>query len=296
MNEIKALAESLGFKCLENEPMKAHTTFKIGGPAELFIECNDSSKLAQLVSLIKERGVRMTVIGGGSNLLVSDEGIKGAVICICDTSLSQNGSRITAAAGVRLSRLCSAALDSGLSGLEFAKGIPGTVGGAIFMNAGAYGGEIKDVLVSCTSLKTDGTVVTRRCDELGLGYRSSIFKTNGETVLSAEFELDFDEPEAIKARMDEFSRRRREKQPLEYPSAGSTFKRPTGHFAGALIEQCGLKGYAVGGAEVSEKHSGFVINKGNATCEDVKALIAYVGATVLEKTGVELEPEVIILN
>lgn len=296
MKEIKALAESLGFKCLENEPMKAHTTFKIGGPAELFIECNDTSKLARLTRFIRERGVRMTVFGGGSNLLVSDEGLKGAVICICDGSLSQNGNRITAAAGVRLSRLCSAAGKSGLSGLEFANGIPGTVGGAVYMNAGAYGGEIKDVLVSCTSLRADGTIVTRHCDELELGYRSSIFKTNGETVLNAEFELAFDEPEEIRARMDEFSRRRREKQPLEYPSAGSTFKRPTGYFAGALIEQCGLKGYAIGGAEVSEKHSGFVINKGNATCEDVKRLIAYVKSAVSEKTGVELEPEVIILD
>lgn len=296
MKTVMSSAEALGFKCSENEPMRFHTTFSVGGPAELFIECNDVERLPTLLSDIKSRNLKYTVIGNGSNLLVSDSGIKGVVICICDGRISVSDDCITAAAGARLSKLCIAARDNGLSGLEFAFGIPGTVGGAVYMNAGAYGGEVSDVLAECTSLNANGETVTRETSLLELGYRSSIFKSADEIILSAEFRLKRDESAKIKERMDDFAARRREKQPLEYPSAGSTFKRPTGYFAGALIEQCGLKGCSVGGAEVSEKHAGFIINKGNACADDIEKLIDRVIKTVKAETGVLLEPEVITLK
>ncbi len=293
IEKIKEVAISLGFICRENEPMKAHTTFRIGGPAELFIECNDLSKIESLLKCVKEEGCPLFILGKGSNLLVSDDGIKGVVIYICDDTLTVDGKRIVAAAGCKLSSLCVAARESGLSGLEFAFGIPGTVGGAVYMNAGAYGGEVKQVITSCTSITRDGEIIVRSLQELELGYRTSVFKKNGEIILSATFELEVDEKSEIGDRMDDFLGRRKNKQPLEYPSAGSTFKRPEGYFAGALIEQSGLKGYSVGGAEVSVKHAGFVINKGNATCDDVLKLIEHIKATVMNNFGVELETEVI---
>ena len=296
IENVKAKAISLGFVCRENEPMKAHTTFRIGGPAELFIECNDLNKFNLLLKCVKDEGCPLFILGKGSNLLVSDEGIKGVVVYICDDTLTVDGERIVAAAGCRLSSLCIAARESGLSGLEFAFGIPGTVGGAVYMNAGAYGGEVKQVITSCTSITRDGEIIVRSLQELELGYRTSVFKTNDEIILTATFELTSDKKENISARMEDFLGRRKDKQPLEYPSAGSTFKRPEGYFAGALIEQSGLKGFSVGGAEVSIKHAGFVINKDNATCEDVLELIKHIQTTVKTNFNVELETEVIFVE
>ncbi len=296
IEKLKEMAKNLGFVCRENEPMKAHTTFRIGGPAELFIECNDLNKIDLLLRCVREEGCPLFILGKGSNLLVSDEGIKGVVLYICDDTLTVDGERIVAAAGCKLSSLCIAARESCLSGLEFAFGIPGTVGGAVYMNAGAYGGEVKQVITSCTSITRDGEIKVRSLNELELDYRASCFKKNGEIILSATFELKSDEKNEIGARMDDFLGRRKEKQPLEYPSAGSTFKRPEGYFAGALIEQSGLKGYSVGGAEVSAKHAGFVINKDNATCEDVLGLIKHIRSTVKTNFNVDLETEVIFVE
>ena len=296
IENVKTIAKALGFKCLENELMKCHTTFNIGGPADLFIEVSDVNKLPEILKAIKEEQLPLTIIGKGSNLLVSDKGIEGVVLCICDETIKIEGETVNCAAGLRLSRLCLDAKNSSLSGLEFACGIPGTVGGAVFMNAGAYGGEINDVLVSCTSVDLDGNVKVRRNEELKLGYRTSIYKENKEIIISAEFKLQSGDSEQIRAKMEELLSRRKQKQPLEFPSAGSTFKRPLGYFAGVLIEECGLKGCAIGGAEVSVKHAGFVINKGGATCEDIENLIDLIKSTVLKQKGIELETEVIRLG
>ncbi len=296
LDKIKEKACELGFKYTENEPMSAHTTFRIGGPAELFVECNDISKIGEILAVVKEQNIPFTVLGKGSNLLVSDNGLKGVVLYICDDNLSVDGNIIRANAGAKLSSVCNAARDSSLSGMEFAFGIPGSVGGAVYMNAGAYGGEIKQCIVSCTSITLDGEIKTRNAEDLELGYRTSVFKKNNEIILSAEFKLQRDEKDEIQAKMDDFLGRRKDKQPLEYPSAGSTFKRPEGYFAGALIEQSNLKGFSVGGAEVSQKHAGFVINKDNATCKDVLSLIKHIQTTVKSNYGVDLETEVIYLE
>lgn len=293
---VMAKALSLGYVVRENEPMSAHTTFRIGGPAELFIECNDIAKIGELLAVIKHNNIPLTVLGKGSNLLVSDNGLKGVVLYICDDKVSANGDTVIANAGAKLSSVCNVARDCSLSGLEFAFGIPGSVGGAVYMNAGAYGGEIKQCIVSCTSITLDGEIKHRQAEELELGYRTSVFKKNNEIILSAEFKLQGDKKAEIQARMDDFLGRRKDKQPLEYPSAGSTFKRPEGYFAGALIEQSNLKGFSVGGAEVSVKHAGFVINKDNATCEDVLNLIKHIQHTVQSNFGVDLETEVIYLE
>ncbi len=289
-------ALSLGYLVRENEPMSAHTTFRIGGPAEVFVECNDVAKLGQLLLEISQCGCRLTIIGKGSNLLVSDNGVNGVVLYICDDRVSVNGNEITANAGAKLSSVCLAARESSLTGLEFAWGIPGSVGGAVYMNAGAYGGEIKQCIVSCTSMTRDGQILIRSAKDLELGYRTSVFKENDEIILSAVFRLEVAEKQDIRTKMDNFLGRRKDKQPLEFPSAGSTFKRPEGYFAGALIEQSDLKGFSVGGAEVSAKHAGFVINRDNATCEDVLNLIKHIQATVKNNFGVDLETEVIYLE
>ena len=296
IENVKLAAKALGFECFENELMTCHTTFNIGGPADLFVEVSDVNKLPEILKVIKEEGLPVTVIGKGSNLLVSDNGVDGVVLCICDEAIKVDGLEIECAAGLRLTKLCLAAKNSSLSGLEFACGIPGTVGGAVFMNAGAYGGEINDVLVSCTSVDLDGNVKVRRKEELKHGYRTSIYKDNNEIIISAKFSLQTGDSEQIRARMEELLSKRKQKQPLEFPSAGSTFKRPEGYFAGTLIEECGLKGRSVGGAEVSVKHAGFVINKGGATCDDVENLIKLIKSTVLKEKGVELETEVIRLG
>ena len=278
-----------------NEPMSAHTTFKIGGAADIMITVQSIDELKTALSACKDSDVPFMILGNGSNLLVSDDGIEGAVILLDGDfkAITVDGETVTAGAGAKLSKLCTVALDEELSGLEFAYGIPGSVGGAMYMNAGAYGGEMKDVALSVTALTADGEVKEYSLEELNLGYRTSIFKTNGEIILFSKFQLHKGERSAIKSQMDDVMNRRKTKQPLEYPSAGSVFKRPEGAFAGTLIEQCGLKGRTVGGAQVSEKHAGFIINVGGATCDDVMNLVKLVQDVVKTETGYFLEREII---
>lgn len=282
----------------QNESMALHTTFRIGGPADWFIVPQTVEQAAGALKLCRERNIPVTVIGNGSNLLVRDGGIRGAVLALCGgmKEIRITGTRVTADSGVLLSALSMTAARAGLAGLEFAAGIPGTLGGGITMNAGAYGGELKDTLVSATVLTGEGTLQTLSAEELELGYRTSRIQRTGEIVLSADFELTTAEPSALLSKIRELSERRREKQPLEYPSAGSTFKRPEGHFAGKLIEDAGLRGFTVGGAQVSEKHCGFLINRGGAVAADVLELIRQVQERVSSQFGVELEPEVRIIG
>ncbi len=281
----------------QNEPMKNHTSFKIGGECDYFVIPKNSKQLKTVINKASELNLPVFVLGKGSNLLVSDNGIEGVVILmsgLCDITV--NGDEITAGAGVSVANLCVAALNNCLTGLEFAYGIPGSVGGGLYMNAGAYGGEFSNTVIKAEYLSRDGKVVAIDAKDMALGYRTSIFKQNGGIILSATFKLNKGDSDKIKAAMDDYMDRRKTKQPLEYPSAGSTFKRPTGYFAGALIEQNGLKGVSVGGAMVSEKHAGFVINYNNATASDVKALMAKIQKTIKENNGVDLEPEVIFVG
>lgn len=279
---------------LREESMDRHTTFRIGGPARRFVRPSGVSECGALLSLAEAEGWPVLVIGNGSNLLVSDEGLDALVIHTGRLEgVERTGERtIRAGAGLSLARLASFARREELSGLEFAHGIPGSLGGAVCMNAGAYGGEMKQVLSAVTAWFPGEGIQRLEPEALALGYRHSVFSERRGVVLEAELSLEPGEGCGIAARMEELGRRRREKQPLEYPSAGSTFKRPEGHFAGALIEQCGLKGVRAGGAQVSEKHAGFVINRGGATCGDIVKLMAQVRERVLQETGVTLEPEV----
>lgn len=280
-----------------DEPMDRHTTFRAGGPARRFVRPGSAEECGALLDMAEAEGWRTLVTGNGSNLLVSDGGIDALVVHTgrLDGLARTGGRSIRAGAGVSLARLAVFAKREGLGGLEFAHGIPGSTGGAVCMNAGAYGGEMKQVISAVTAWFPGEGIRRLRPEELELGYRHSIFSEKRGAVLEAEFLLDHKDTEEIAALMEELSRRRREKQPLEYPSAGSTFKRPKGHYAGALIEQCGLKGAAVGGAQVSEKHAGFIVNTGGATCGDILALIRHVQETVFARTGVWLEPEVKIV-
>ena len=298
MEQLKQLLTAAGIAYKENEPLAAHCTFKIGGPARLFVQPADRAQLCRAVALCKAQGVRYYLLGNGSNILFADEGYNGVVLDISSMqdTVEVHGTQLTAGAGVRLSALCKTALEHSLTGLEFAYGIPGTVGGAVYMNAGAYGGEMKDVLTTVQYLTAEGKVKEAAAAELDLRYRHSIFEENGGCILSAQFALTPGEREKIKDRMDTLMERRKDKQPLEYPSAGSTFKRPEGDFAARLIEVCGLKGTACGGAEVSTKHSGFVINKNNATFDDVMGVVDIVKQKVKEQTGVTLECEVLIMK
>lgn len=292
----KLLAEGFTFK--ENEPLASHCTFKIGGKARLFVQPETEQQLCHAIELCCAEPMRYYLLGNGSNILFADEGFDGVVIDISALkgSVEVHGELFTAGAGVRLSALCKAALEQGMSGLEFAYGIPGTVGGAVYMNAGAYGGEMKDVLVSVRYQNVDGEILEAAASELDLGYRHSIFEENGGCILSATFRLKPGEPEQIRAKMEELMAKRLEKQPLDKPSAGSTFKRPAGAFAAALIDQCGLRGYRHGGAAVSDKHCGFVVNLGGASCADVLALCDEVRAIVKEKTGYDLEKEIRVVQ
>ncbi len=293
---------SLILEYLENEKieyiqsaqMSEYTSFKIGGPADFLCFPDGLPQLKSLLSFCRDKNVPYFILGNGSNLLVSDLGVEGIVISLkhFNEITYHPAFEISCSAGVKLSKLCTFALENSLSGLEFAWGIPGTVGGAIYMNAGAYNGEISSVLKECTFIDEEGNVVQADVSSLQLGYRSSIFSDSSKVIVSAVFRLRNDRKDNIKAVMDDLINRRRTKQPLEYPSAGSTFKRPQGHFAGALIEECGLKGMAVGDAEVSEKHAGFVINKGSATCNDVLSLISKIKQEVFLHKSVTLEPEV----
>lgn len=280
---------------LKDEPMSRHTSFRIGGNAQFFILPREDGELSLVLDYCREAQIPVTVVGKGSNLLVSDRGIEGAVICTLkmDTLTLCENSDIFAGAGVGLASLCTFARDNGLSGLEFAYGIPGSVGGAMIMNAGAYGGEMKDVALSACVLDENLNVRLIEGEAMELSYRSSIFKKKNLTVIGAYFRLKKDSKEEITARMEDYMGRRLAKQPLEYPSGGSVFKRPEGHFAGALVEQNGFKGFSIGGAQVSEKHAGFIVNKGNATCSDVKGLIAKIQDTVYKNNGVKLETELI---
>lgn len=295
---VKTLAESLKCNCKVNEPMRLHTTFKIGGNAELFIETETNNQLARILKCCNDNHIPFMILGKGSNLLVNDEGIKGVVISLLGDfkkiDLLDNNT-IYCGSGASLAKLCTKALFCNLSGLEFAWGIPGSAGGAAFMNAGAYGGEMKDVIVSVTHMTPQGKVETLKKDELDLSYRHSVYKENGFIIIGVTVQLKNDDPAKIRAKMDDFMDRRKSKQPLDYPSAGSVFKRPKGAFAGTLIEQCNLKGVSVGDAQISEKHAGFIINRGNATCKDVCNLIEKVQKTVKKETGYTLEREIILL-
>lgn len=277
-----------------NVPMKKHTTFRIGGECDIFCEPKNAYELAGLIRLLNENNQSYIVLGNGSNVLVSDEGIRGVVIKIGEqmSEVSVCGEEITSGAGILLSRLSKKAMNESLSGMECISGIPGSVGGAVYMNAGAYGAEIADILQSLTYVSREGEIITLEKADLNLGYRKSVFMENGGIVTSCVLKLKKGDKEKIAQDMAEVTKKRVEKQPLELPSAGSTFKRPQGYFAGALIEECGLKGYSVGGAKVSEKHAGFVVNFDNATANDVLAVIEHVQKTVYEKFGVGLEPEV----
>ncbi len=290
--------KKLGCGVCENEPLSAHTTFRTGGPCTCMIMPKSAEDLSQLVKFAAENGVRTLVMGKGSNMLCADEGFDGAVLLI-GSDFSEitmlDDCTIRAQAGAAMSRLCRVALDNGLRGLEFAYGIPGTVGGGIYMNAGAYGGEMKDVLVSVTAMDRNGELHTYTPAQLELTYRRSRFSHTDEIIVSGDFKLAHGDKAEIEAKMNELMARRKDKQPLEYPNAGSTFKRPEGQFAGKLIQDCGLRGATVGGAQVSEKHCGFVINKGGATSADIKELIAHIQKTVYEKTGFHLECEVRII-
>lgn len=278
----------------QNEPMKNHTTFRVGGPADIFLTPS-AEELPAVLSVCREEQVPVTVIGNGSNLLVGDQGIRGVVICIGSgmRGIRVDGEKIFLEAGVTLAAAAQQAAKAGLAGLEFASGIPGTFGGAVVMNAGAYGGEMKDVIVSVRVISEDGEILTLSKEELDLSYRHSVIPERGYLVIDGELLLTREkDPDQITERMEELKKKRIEKQPLEYPSAGSTFKRPEGYFAGKLIMDAGLRGFSVGGAAVSEKHCGFVINKGNATAADICALMDEVTRIVKEKYAVTLEPEV----
>ncbi len=295
---IKKIIESAkekNCKVFENEPLSRYTTFKVGGNVSALIIVENSNVLCELFSLCTKLGVPNFVIGNGSNLLVNDKGYEGIVfkldgdfkkISIVDENTVKCG------AGTTLAKLCKFALDHDLSGLEFAWGIPGTVGGAAFMNAGAYGGEMKNVVVSSSYITPDGIPGTMDADEMDLSYRHSVYSDNKYIITSVTVSLTPDVSDSIRERMDDYMGRRKAKQPLEYPSAGSVFKRPEGYYAGALIQECNLKGKQIGGAQVSEKHAGFIINKNNATCENICDLIEYIQNTVFKEKGVKLECEI----
>lgn len=296
--ELIAFAKENQIAVLQNEPMREHTTFRIGGPAKLFATVNEE-QLALLIRKAEELYIPYIVVGNGSNLLVSDAGYPGLIIKIADAPVRMLDScTLEASAGTSLARLAVAAAEAGLTGLEFAHGIPGTVGGAVMMNAGAYDGQISDVLVSsCCYDGAERQFLKLEKDAHLFTYRHSSYMEHPcRVVTSAIFRLQPGNKDAIRAKMSELNSRRREKQPLEFPSAGSTFKRPEGHFAGKLIEDCGLKGYRIGGAQVSEKHAGFVINAGGATCQDVVQLMEYIEQQVYQRFAIRLEREVRVIE
>ena len=296
-NELQQIFPEVEF--LIDEPMKKHTTFRIGGPADIYVEPSISA-VVPLITLLREKNVPFMVIGNGSNLLVSDDGIEGVVISFGKNAgqISVDGDIITIQAGAILSSVSSQAVAASLTGFEFASGIPGSMGGAVYMNAGAYGGEIKDILLDVTVLTSDNQVKTIPVEQLDLSYRHSVFMEMDEPsiILSARIKLAPGNQDEIKATIDDIKQKRIEKQPLNFPSAGSTFKRPEGYFAGKLIDDTGLRGYTVGGAQVSEKHCGFVINKSDASAVDVLQLMKDVDTKVYDKFGVHLTPEVRIIG
>ena len=291
----RAIAQ-LGCPCLVDEPMQAHTTFRIGGPADRLATVQTPEQLAAVLRLAREQELPCMLLGRGSNLLVSDKGVRGVVLKLGgsfqEIALQEDGRTVRAGAAASLRSLCEFAREHGLSGLEFAFGIPGSVGGAVYMDAGAYGGEMRDVVRCVTHMTRDGALVTLQAKDLGFDYRKSRYTGGEDVIVSAEFALNPGDPAAIREKMAELMNRRKEKQPYDLPSAGSVFKRPKNGFAAEMIEECGLKGRRVGGAQVSEKHSGFIVNVGGATCKDVLELIEIVRQEVRRQTGTELECEV----
>lgn len=281
-----------------NEPMKNHTSFRVGGPAKVFLVVHSEEILSKILLSLKERKLPYFVLGNGSNLLVSDKGYDGVMVYLGEefAGIEVDGSRIKAGAAAFLGKVARKALEEELTGLEFAAGIPGSLGGGVVMNAGAYGGELSQVVTTVRAMNAVGNIVTLEKNELLMGYRTSIFKMQPFVVLEVIMELQKGKREEILAKMNEYTKARIDKQPLEYPSAGSTFKRPEGYFAGKLIMDAGLRGFSVGDAQVSEKHCGFVINKGNATASDIRTLMEEVAGKVKEQFGVDLEPEVILLG
>ena len=280
------------------EPMAGHTTFRIGGPADCFLELENEEQLKKVRRYLELTGVSFFVLGNGSNLLVNDTGYRGIILQVGSkmNGISVQGNRVIAKAGATLVQAARTAMEHGLSGLEFASGIPGTVGGGVVMNAGAYGGEMSQAVVQVNVVSRDGEILEMDNETMEFGYRSSVIKHSPFIVTEVTFCLDRDDKDVIKGRMEELAMRRREKQPLEYPSAGSTFKRPEGHFAGKLIMEAGLKGFRIGGAQVSEKHCGFVVNTGNATAQAVRDVMTAVQNRVKGQFGVELEPEIIFVG
>lgn len=295
MGLYKELCQILGEENVRvSEPMSRHTTFQVGGPADYFVTPKEERQIQDVAAVLQGAGVPFYIMGNGSNLLVGDKGYRGVMIQICKkmNQIEIQDNMIHAQAGALLSKIAAKALTAGLAGFEFASGIPGTLGGAVMMNAGAYGGEMKQVVTSARVMKISGEMEEVPVGEMGLGYRTSIFSKNGEIVMSADIKLDTGDVEKIRANMEELKKKRVEKQPLEYPSAGSTFKRPEGYFAGKLIQDSGLRGFRVGDAQVSEKHCGFVVNRGQATAAEIMDLIEQVSDRVYTQFGVRLEPEV----
>ncbi len=301
--ELDRLAIELDCEVHRDEPLSKHTNFKIGGPARRLITIYNYEPLSGILRELSRLELPYFVLGKGSNLLVGDDGYPGVALMLegvfnsaAAISIENEGMTIRSGAGVSLAATCVFARDEGLTGLEFAWQIPGSVGGAVYMNAGAYGGEMKDVVKRVWYMDTEGRLLDSTGEELGFGYRRSAFMDGGKIITSAEFKLSHGDKDEIKARMDELKARRLEKQPYDMPSAGSTFKRPKTGYAAALIEQCGLKGRRAGGAQVSEKHAGFIVNTGGATCKDVLELMGIVRETVFKETGIELEPEVRVIG
>ncbi len=285
-------------RCKVNEPMKEHCTFKVGGPADLMILPQNAEEIQEIIRQCKQERIPYLFLGLGSNILVRDKGIRGIVIKVGDyfKNITIDNDTICAEAGARLADISRIAAEHSLSGLEFAEGIPGSLGGAVVMNAGAYGGEMKDILVGVQAIMADGTLSFLEPEEMKLDYRSSIFQEGELLVLSALLQLHKGVAEDIQKRMQEYAGRRQEKQPLEYPSAGSTFRRPPGYYVGPMIEEMGLKGYRIGGAEISRKHAGFIVNSGNASASDILELIDFVKNMAKEHYGVELETEIKIVG
>ena len=298
INELKQLCDKLGCKVTEECPLSEYTTFKFGGPCKAMVKVNSADSAASLLKYLVENSIKYGIIGRGSNILAADEGFDGVILLFGGdfADIQVNGRQIKCQSGALLSYACARAQQSGLSGMENLFGIPGTVGGALYMNAGAYSSEIKDIIVSAEYIDENFEIKTIKAEDMELSYRHSFFSDKKYVITSATFELSEGDPDAIKAAMNECIAKRTSKQPLDYPSAGSTFKRPEGSYASLLIDQCGLKGMSCGGAMVSEKHAGFVINKGYATCADVLELCGKVTEIVKEKTGYVLELEPVILK
>ncbi|MDR0404967.1 MAG: UDP-N-acetylmuramate dehydrogenase [Oscillospiraceae bacterium] len=299
-NFLIKLAKNCGCNVRLNEPMSHHTSFKIGGNADVFLFVNSTDSLKKILQHLLTNKLPYYILGNGCNLLVCDQGFRGVIIKLCGDFLKislLDDNIISCGSGAKLSKLCCFAAKNSLSGLEFAWGIPATVGGAVFMNAGAYEGEIKDVLIACEHVDKKLNEVRLEKNELtGFGYRTSVYSSNKNIITTAVFKLKKANQDEIRQKMNKLFERRKIKQPLEYPSAGSTFKRPLGHFVGKLVESSGLRGKRIGGAQVSSKHGGFIVNVGGATCEDVLNLISLVKEEVLRKTGVVLEEEIKILK